>query len=73
MPRTTKTQQGNPAIIDSSDYIYIIGKVFKEKTMGWRCRSYFKGCKARLTTLKETGYVIKASGYHNHDPPLPKE
>ena len=73
-PRTTKTLQGKPVIIDSGDYMYIIDKVSNNsKTTGWRCRSCNKGCKARVTTLNENGYIIRFFGDHSHPPPLPKE
>ena len=70
IPRTTKTQLGNPVIIDSDDYMYILHDKRNPKTTTWRCRSCNSlGCKARVTTLKKNGYIIKFHSGHNHPPP----
>ena len=61
-------------IIDSGDYMYIqhvkSDKVSKRsKTTSLRCRSCNEGCKARVTTLNENGYIIRFHSVHNHPPP----
>jgi len=72
IPRTTISQMGKPIIIDSRDYEYRVGSKGSKRT-GWRCRNFHKGCKARISTLNETGHIIRIFGEHDHAPPLPKE
>ena len=72
IPRTTISQMGKPIIIDSRDYEYRVGSKGSKRT-GWRCRNFHKGCKARISTLNETGHIIRVFGEHDHAPPLPKE
>ena len=58
-------------IIDRDGFKYIGGGEKNSKTHRWRCSSCNKGCKASVTTLLENGLIIRVSGGHNHDPPIP--
>ena len=69
IPRTTKTRMGKTVLIDSGDFVYL-QHIQSDKKTSWRCRSCNIGCRARVTTLNENGYIIKFPSGHNHPPPL---
>ena len=70
--RTTKTQRGSDAIIDSRDFMYTISRVAKNtKQTTWKCQKKHLGCFATVTTMN--GYIIKFAGHHDHPPPFPKD